>query len=97
MEATAELEVMEAAAAEAVWEGASFLKALIKEREVREVLAVLEEEAEVAEALGILAKEIMVVMVQQEVMAEVEDVAGQWEAAFKEVEVMVAAVAVALD
>ena len=93
----AELEVMEAAAAEVVVEGALFLKTLIKEREVREVLVVLEEEAEVAEILGILAKEIMVVMVQQEVIAEVEGVVGQREVAFKEVEVMVAAVAVALD
>ena len=36
MEATAELVVMEAEAAEVVREGALFLKALIKEREVRE-------------------------------------------------------------
>ena len=97
MEATAEREVMEAAAAKVVREGASFLKALLQEREVREVLAVLEEEAEVAEMLGILANQIVVVMAQQEVMAEVEGVAVQREAAFKEAEVMVAVALVVLD
>ena len=75
MEAAVELVVMEAAAVVVVLEGASFLKALIKEREVREILAVLGEEAEVAGMLGILAKQIMVVMAQQEAMVEVEGVA----------------------
>ena len=75
MEVLVELVVMEAAAAEVVREGASSLKALLKEREVREVLAALEEEAEVAEMLDILENPIMVVMAQQEVMAEVEGVA----------------------
>ena len=77
MEVLVELEVMEAAEE---WEeggGVSLRKTIIQEREVQEVLAVLEEEAEAAEVLGTLAEEIMVVMVQQEVMVEVEGVAAQ--------------------
>ena len=80
-----------------VWEGASSLKALIQEREVQEVLVVLEEEAEVAEALGILAKEIRLVMAQQEVMAEVEGVAVFLVWVSLAVEVLVEAALVALD
>ena len=97
MEVMVELVVMEAEAAEVVWEGASFLKALIQEREVREVREVLEEEAEVAEVLGILAKEIRLVMAQQEVMAEVEGVAVLLVGVSLAVEVLVAAALVALD
>ena len=97
MEATAELVVMVAEAAEVVWEEASSLKALIQEREVREVLVVLEEEAEAAEVLGILAKEIVLVMAQQEVMAEVEGVAVFLVGVSLAVEVLVAAALVALD
>ena len=92
-----ELVVMEAAEAEVVWEGASFLKALIQEREARAVLVVLEEEAEVAEVLDILVKEIGVVMAQQEVMAEVEGVAVFLVGVSLVVELLVAAALVALD
>ena len=78
MEASAELEVMEAAEVGEVEEGTFILVApIFQEQEVQEVLAVLEEEVEAAEMLGTLAKEIMVVMVQQEVMAEVEGVVAQ--------------------
>ena len=97
MEVMVELVAMEAEAAEVVWEGASFLKALIQEREVREVLAVLEEEAEVAEVLGILVKEIEVVMAQQEVMAEVEGVAVFLVGVSLAAEVLVAVALVVLD
>ena len=46
-----------------------------QELEVQEVLAVLGEEAVAVGRLVVLAREIMVVMVQQEVMAEVEGAA----------------------
>ena len=97
MEAAVEQEVMEAVVEAVEREGASFLTALLKEREVREVLAVLEEEVEVAEMLGILAKEIVVVMVQQEVMAEVEGVAGLLVQLLAPVEVVVAVALAVLD
>ena len=94
MEAMAEQEVMEAVAEEEVL-GDGLLKTL-QEQEVQEVLAVLEEAAEAAEMLGfshLIVEEIMVVMVQQEAMAE----EGEKEGVLVIKEVLVAAVAVALD
>lgn len=98
MEATVEREVMEAEVEKVVMEGLP-MKAL-QEQGVQEVLVALEEEVEAAEILVLLQvlmeKEIMVVMVEQEVMAEEE------EGAVKRLvnpirEVLVAAVLVALD
>ena len=63
---------------------------------MQEVLAVLEEAEAAAEVLGllqVLEEEIMVVMVQQEAMAEEE--AG--EGLLKKIEVLVAAALVVLD
>ena len=74
MEATVELVVMEAAAEVAEKEEAFLGTEIIQEREVQEVLVVLGEEAEAVEMLDHLAAELMVVMVEQEVMAEVEGV-----------------------
>ena len=94
MEAMAEQEVMEAVAEEEVL-GDGLLKTL-QEQEVQEVLAVLEEAAEAAEMRGfshLKVEEIMVVMVQQEAMAE----EGEKEGVLVIKEVLVAAVAVALD
>ena len=76
MEVSAELVVMEAAAAVEDREGASMLvAAIIQEREVQEVLAALEGEAVAVEVLVILTQEIGAVRAEQEVMAEVEGVA----------------------
>ena len=72
MEATAELEAMEAAAVEEGVEGAFLVISLVQEWEVREVLAVLEGEVEAVELREHMEVEIMAVMVEQEVMAEVE-------------------------
>ena len=92
MEEVAELAAMEAVAEAAAEEGASILvAAILQEQEVQQELVVLEAEAEAADMLGLLTQEIVVVMVQQEVMAEVEGV----EAAAKLV--MVAAALAALD
>ena len=97
MEAVVELVVMEAAAEAEVWEGALLLKTkILQEQEVQEVLAVLEEAAAAAEVLGTLAEEIMVVMVQQEVMAEEEGVEVLLVFLAK-LEVLVAAALAALD
>ena len=75
MEVSAELVVMEAAAAVEDREGASMLvAAIIQEREVQEVLAALEGEAVAVEVLVILTQEIGAVRAEQEVMAEVEGV-----------------------
>ena len=57
----------------------------------------LEEEAEVAEVLGTSAKEIVLVMAQQEVMAEVEGVVVFLVEVSLAVEDLVAAALVALD
>ena len=72
MEALAELVVMGAEVVMEEGEGAPLLTTKIfQEQEVQEVLAVLGEEVEAAE---MLERAIMVVMVQQEAMAEVEGV-----------------------
>ena len=96
MEAAVEREVMEAVAVEEVWEEASRLIPLIQEREVQEILAVLEGEVEAVEVLDTLAKEIMVVMAQQEGMAEVGGVEVLL-VFLVEMEVMVAAALAVLD
>lgn len=68
MEVSVEREVMEAAAEAGAMEG----RLVLREQEVREVLAVLEEGAELVAVLGVLSlvEAIMVVMAQQEAMAE---------------------------
>lgn len=95
MEVTVELVVMEAAVEREVLEGMMLVP--LQEQEVQEVLAALEEEVEAAVVLGllwaILEEEIMVVMVQQEAMAE-EEVG---EEVIVEAQVLVAAALVALD
>ena len=96
MEVSVEREVMEAVAEEGV-KGGGFLTAL-QEQEVQEVLAVLEEGVEAAEMLGLLRvlmeEKVMVVMVQQEGMAEVE---GAVVIAIIVVVVLVAAALAVLD
>ena len=99
MEAVVEREVMEAAEAEEGMEG-RLLKAL-QEREVQEILAVLEAVAEAAEMLGrllvLMEDTIMVAMVQQEAMAEAEGVAEERRAATMIVVLMVAVALAVLD
>lgn len=99
MQVAVEREVMEAAAEQE--EGAEMLLKALQEQEMQEVLAVLEEEVEAAEILGMLrvlmGDTIMAVMVQQEVMAEAEDVAAQSLAATMAVVLMVAAALAELD
>ena len=69
---------MEAAAETGAAEGALCLvMAILQEREIQEVLAVLEAAAEAAEVVGILTKEVGVVMAQQEVMAEAAEVEAE--------------------
>ena len=90
-----EREVMGVVAEEG--EAAEVLLITFQEQGVQEILAVLEEGAEAVEVLQVLVvlmeDQIVVVMVEQEVMAEVEGVAATAE----EVEVMVAAALAALD
>ena len=73
-----ELAVMEAAAERGAEEGGLLIT--LQGQEVQEILAVLEEEAEAAEMLGqlqvLMEEAVMVVMVQQEAMAEAEGVAA---------------------
>lgn len=95
MEASVEREALEAEVEREEWEG--MLMIPLQEQEIQEVLAALEGEAEAAEMLGwvqvLMEKEIMVVMVEQEVMAEVEGAA----VLNIKVEVVVAAALVVLD
>ena len=98
MEATVEREVMEAVAEEGATEGE--LLVALQEQEVQEILVALGAEAEAAEMLGLVQEaveeEIMVVMVQQEAMAEEEE--GAVVRILNPIrEVLVAAVLVELD
>ena len=73
-EVSAEREVMGAAVEQEVEEGR--LVRTLREQEVQQGLVVLEEEAELVEVLGRLVAEqeaVMVVMAEQEVMAEAEE------------------------
>lgn len=97
-EATVEREVMEAVAEEGAKEGE--VVAALQEQEVQEVLAALEEEVEAAVVLVVLEvvleKEILLVMVQQEAMAEGEEVEALVEVVIK-TQFLVAVALVALD